>query len=221
MSVQTTLLTPDLYQYFLEVSLREPPLLHSLREETQAQFATYRMQSSPEQAQFSSLLIKLMGATQAIDIGTFTGYSALAMALALPDSGQVITCEVDERPVALARSYWEKAGVTDKIKLHLAPASDTLKTLLKKGLQGHFDFVFIDADKINLDIYYEYSLELIRQGGLIAIDNVLWRGKVIDESDDRESTKKIRILNKKIHRDDRVDLSLIPIGDGLTLVRKK
>ncbi len=221
MSVTSTLLTPELYQYLLQLSLKEPPLLEALRYDTEAQFPSYRMQSSPEQAQFTAMLVKLMGVERALEIGTFAGYSALSTVLAMSLKGRLHTCEIDPKPIVLARQYWEKAQVQDKIELHLGLASDTLRVLLEEGLKNHFDYVFIDADKINIDDYYEKSLLLIRQGGLIVIDNVLWHGKVIDKNDQNESTKCIRALNEKIYSDARVDISLIPIGDGLTLARKK
>lgn len=219
MSVSTTFLTPELHQYLLQVSLREPPLLAELREETMRSFSTYNMQTAPEQAQLLALLIKLRGACHVIDIGTFTGYSALSMAMALPTEGKVITCDVDEKATTFAKLYWKKAGLDNKIDLRLAPAKETLSALIH--LYQNHELIYIDADKINLDLYYEQALKLLSPSGLVAIDNVLWDGRVIDESHQNESTQAIRTFNQKIHKDERVDISLIPIGDGLTLARKK
>uniref|UniRef100_UPI00022A9A79 O-methyltransferase n=1 Tax=Coxiella burnetii TaxID=777 RepID=UPI00022A9A79 len=221
MSINTTLLTPELYQYLLQVSLREPPLLAELREETTRSFSTYAMQTAPEQAQLLALLVKLMQAKKVIDIGTFTGYSAIAMGLALPKDGTLITCDVDEKSTALAKEYWEKAGLSDKIGLRLSPAKDTLAELIHAGQAWQYDLIYIDADKANTDLYYEESLKLLREGGLIAVDNVLRRGQVADEENQSENNQLIRLFNQKVYKDERVDMILIPIGDGLTLARKK
>ncbi len=213
-------LTDRLYDYLLAVSLREPPVLARLREETDA-LPLAHMQIAPEQGQFMALLVELIGARRTLDVGTFTGYSALAVALALPADGQVVACDVNPETAAVARRYWAEAGVAGKIELHLAPAGETLERLIGEGRAGSFDFAFIDADKTGYDAYYEASLRLLRPGGLIAVDNVLWSGAVADPSQEDPDTTAIRALNEKIRDDGRVSLSLVPIGDGLTLARKR
>ncbi len=220
MSRQTLNLTPQVYEYLLSVSLRENEILRQLREET-ANHRLARMQISPEQGQFMGLLIKLMGAKKILEIGVFTGYSSTAMALALPEEGKIVACDVSEEFTKIARKYWQKAQVESKIDLHIAPALETLDKLIAEGEEETFDFVFIDADKRNYGNYYEKSLQLLSQGGLIAVDNVLWNGKVADAQEQDNLTKAIRNFNQKLAQDDRIDLSLIPIGDGLTLARKK
>jgi caffeoyl-CoA O-methyltransferase len=220
MSAETINLTPRLYHYLQSVSLREPQVLRELREETQ-KLSSARMQISPEQGQFMGLLIKLLNAKKALDIGTFTGYSALAVALAMPKEGKVIACDVSKEWTSIAKKFWEKAEVQDKIDLRLAPALDTLDALLKSGEANTFDFAFIDADKKNYYHYYEKALALLRSGGLVAIDNVLWNGKVADSSITDADTCAIRDLNAKLHQDERITISLLPIGDGLTLARKQ
>ena len=212
-------LPADLRQYMLDVSLREPEILAQLREET-AVMPNADMQLSPEQAQFLSLLLKLIDARRTIEVGVFTGYSSLTIALALPEDGQVVACDVSEEYTAVARQYWQKADVAHKIQLHIAPATETLSNLLQDGQANQFDFAFIDADKTNYDSYYELCLQLLRPGGLMAIDNVLWHSKVLDLSDYSDDTVAIRALNEKLHTDERVDLTLVPIGDGVTLLRK-
>ena len=179
------------------------------------------MQISPEQGQFMQFLVSIIGARNTIEVGVYTGYSALCVALGLPEDGRIIACDINEEWTKIALEYWKKAGVADKIDLQIAPALDTLTELGKKGRKNHFDFAFIDADKVNYDIYYEKCLNLVRPGGVVAIDNVLWSGAVADVSAMDENTKAIRSLNAKLHKDERVDLSMIPLGDGLTLVRKK
>ncbi len=213
-------LTDRLYDYLLAVSLRELPVLARLREET-ATLPLAVMQIAPEQGQFMALLVELIGARRTLDVGTFTGYSALAVALALPADGRVVACDVNPETAAVARRYWAEAGVADKIEMHLAPASETLDRLIGEGQAGSFDFAFIDADKSNYDAYYEASLRLLRPGGLIAVDNVLWNGAVAVPSREDPDTAAIRALNEKIRDDGRVSLSLVPIGDGLTLARKR
>jgi len=213
-------LQPSIYDYLLSTSLREPKILSQLRQET-AQLPDGDMQIAPEQGQFMALLVQLMQARKILEIGTFTGYSTLWMALALPDDGTIIACDVNEETTAIARQYWQAAGVESKISLHLAPAVDTLDHLLTTGHTGTFDFIFIDADKVNYDIYYEKSLQLLRTGGLIAIDNTLWCGRVIDPEIQDEHTVAIRALNQKIYQDQRVSVSLVAIADGLTLVLKQ
>lgn len=220
MSTKTLTLTPALYQYLQAISLREAPILSRLREKT-ATMAGAQMQISPEQGQLMALLIELLGAKKTLDIGTFTGYSALVAALALPEEGKVIACDVSRESTAVAQTFWQEAGVAHKIDLRLAPAVETLDGLIAAGEAGTFDFAFIDADKNNYAAYYEKSLTLLRQGGLIAIDNVLWDGRVVDPMNQEKDTVAIRALNEKVYQDERVSLSLIPIGDGLTLARKR
>jgi len=220
MSNRTLNLTDPLYDYLLSVSLREPAVLRRLREET-ARDEMARMQVAPEQGQFMTWLVGLTGVRQALEIGVFTGYSSLCIALGLPAAGRVIACDVSESWTRVARRYWREAGVDHKIELRLAPAAETLADLLRQGNAGRFDFAFIDADKENYDLYYERCLELIRPGGLIAIDNVLWGGAVIDTSAQDADTAAIRALNEKLHDDARVDITLLPVADGLTLLRKR
>ncbi len=217
MSRQITL-TDELLAYLQEVSLREPDALRKLREET-AKLPMAGMQISPDQGQFMALLVRLIGARRCLEIGTFTGYSALAVALALPTDGRVVCCDVSEEYTAVARRAWAGAGVVGKIDLHLAPARVTLDKLRAEGRHGSFDFAFIDADKENYDHYYEAALELVRAGGVIAIDNVLWSGAVIDPKKQDADTKALRALNRKLRDDQRVDISMLPLGDGLTLAR--
>jgi len=220
MSNKTLNLTDELYQYLLKVSLHESELMAELRKET-AKLSMSEMQVAPEQGQFMALLAKLLGAKKVIEVGTFTGYSTLAIAQALPADGKVIACDVSEEWTSMARRYWEQAGIVDKIDLRLAPALDTLDGLLQEGRAGDFDMVFIDADKVNYLNYYERCLELLRPGGLIMVDNVLWGGSVVDASNQKPETVAIRELNEHIYRDSRVDISLVPIGDGVTLARKR
>lgn len=219
MTFQTLGLEPHLYQYLLSVSLREPEILTQLRQET-AQHPMGRMQIAPEQGQFMALLVQLIGAKKTLDVGVFTGYSSLIVALALPPDGKIIACERSEEYGAIARFWWQKAGVADKIDLHIAPAQETLNYLLTTNEANTFDFAFIDADKSNYENYYEQALQLVRPGGLIAIDNVLWSGRVADPQIQDNRTKKIRAFNHKLYQDTRVNISLVPIGDGLTLARK-
>ncbi|MEM6502262.1 MAG: class I SAM-dependent methyltransferase [Cyanobacteria bacterium P01_C01_bin.89] len=209
-------LNPALYNYLLSVSLREPDILAQLRQDTNS-----GMQIAPDQGQFMALLIRLMGAKNILEIGTFTGYSALWMALALPPDGSLITCDIREKCREFGPSYWQAAGVADKIDLRIAPALDTLNELLEAGRAGTFDFAFIDADKTNYPHYYEKCLELIRPGGVIAIDNVLWGGAVAKPWNTSPDTVALRQLNQFLHNDDRIDLSMLPISDGLTLALKQ
>ena len=220
MANQTIGLDDQLYGYLQSVSLRESEILTQLRQETTQQPMS-QMQISPEQGQFMALLVQLMGAKKTLEIGVFTGYSALVVALALPSNGKVVACDVSEEYTTIARRYWQQAGVADKIELHIAPALETLDQLLAAGQAGTFDFAFIDADKSNYDGYYERSLQLVRSGGLVAIDNVLWSGRVADPQVQDNRTNSIRAFNQKVHEDARVNLSLVPIGDGLTLARKR
>ena len=219
MSNKTICITEELYEYMLSVSLREPAVLSELRRET-ALDEHANMQISPEQGQFMALLVRLIGARKTLDIGVYTGYSSLCIGLALPRDGRVIACDLNRDWTDIAKRYWRKAGVAEKIELRLAPAQQILEDLLAEKTAAAFDFAFIDADKKNYDMYYEYCLELIRPGGLIAIDNVLWDGAVADESVDDVDTVAIRALNNKIHTDPRVEISLVPVADGLTLARK-
>lgn len=220
MSSKSLGLSESLHDYLLSVSLREPEVLRSLREET-ARHPQRNMQITPDQGQFLALLVQLIGATKTLEVGVFTGYSSLAVALALPEAGRVVACDVSEDYTAIARRYWQQVGVAHKIALHLAPALETLDRLLAEGQAGTFDFAFIDADKENYWNYYERSLQLLRPGGLIVVDNVLWGGNVINPDNQSPSTLAIRQFNQKIHQDERVSLSLIPVSDGLTLAVKR
>ena len=219
MSNRTLCITEQLYEYMVRVSLREPELLQRLRAET-ALDEMARMQIAPEQGQFMALLIHLLGAEKTIELGVFTGYSTLCTALALPDHGRLVACDISKEWTRVACRYWEEAGVSHKIDLRLAPAAETLAALLAANEGGSFDFAFIDADKTSYDHYYEACLQLLRPGGLIAIDNVLWYGDVADRAIDDADTEAIREFNRKIHGDSRVEISLVPIADGLTLARK-
>jgi caffeoyl-CoA O-methyltransferase len=213
-------LTDSLYEYLLSVSLREPELLRRLRDETAA-YPNARMQIAPEQGQFMALLARLLGARRCLEVGVFTGYSSLAIALALPDDGRVVACDVSEEWTAVARRYWAAAGVEHKIDLRLAPALETLGGLLEAGEAGSYDFAFLDADKENYSRYYELALQLVRPGGLIVVDNTLWSGRVADRANNEATTVALRDFNLRLHGDDRIDLCLVPIGDGLTLARKR
>ncbi|MDJ0607814.1 MAG: class I SAM-dependent methyltransferase [Kiloniellales bacterium] len=213
-------LSDDLYQYLLGVSLRDTPIRARLREET-AKLPHAAMQIAPEQGQFMGLLVELTGARCILEVGTFTGYSALCMAEAAGPEGRIVTCDVDAETTAVARRTWAEAGVAERIDLRLAPALETLDALLAAGEAGRFDLAFVDADKRNYDGYVERALELLRPGGLLLIDNVLWDGQVIDPEAEDPDTEAIRALNLKMHHDERVTLSMIPVGDGLTLGRKR
>jgi caffeoyl-CoA O-methyltransferase len=213
-------MSDELYAYLLSVSLRETEVQRRLREET-ATLERHRMQISPDQGQLMALLVRLLGARRVVEVGVFTGYSALAVAAALPPDGRLIACDVSEEWTSIARRYWSEAGVDDRIDLRLAPAMETLDRLLADEGPGSIDLAFLDADKESYDGYYERVLELLRPGGLVLIDNVLWGGKVMDEMDDDPATVALRALNLKLHGDTRVDLAMIPVGDGLTLARKR
>ena len=219
MSRSTLAITDDLREYILSVSLREHPLLESLRTET-AKLPEAKMQISPDQGQFMAMLLRLMQARSVLEIGTFTGYSALSMALALPPDGHIVACDISDAYTKIACRYWSEAGVADRIALRLAPASQTLDDLLAEGRADTFDAAFIDADKENYDLYFERSLALVRPGGLIMIDNVLRGGDAADSATKSLDTQSIQALNKKLHTDPRVNLSLVPIGDGVTLLYK-
>jgi predicted O-methyltransferase YrrM len=220
MSNRTLQMTDEVYDYLLDVSLREPPILKELRERT-AEIPGFQMQISPEQGQFMALLVLLTGARRCLEIGVFTGYSSLATALALPEDGRLLACDVNEEYTTVAREFWERAGIADKIELRLSPATDTLDSLLAAGQAGDFDFAFIDADKTSYLGYFERCLALLRPGGLIAVDNTLWSGRLVDEREQDGDCQALREFNRTLHRDDRVDLSMVPIGDGLTLARKR
>lgn len=222
MPPKTTHLTEALHEYLLRVGLREPDLLRRLREETAQRFeARARMQIAPEQGALMALLAETIGARRAIEVGTFTGYSALAVALALPEEGTLVACDVSEEWTAVARRYWEEAGVAGKIDLRLAPAIETMDALLGDGEAGTFDFAFLDAEKTEYAEYYERCLKLLRPGGIVAVDNVLWSGRPADESVGDDSTRAIRAFNEMVHGDDRVSMVMVPVADGLTLARKR
>ena len=220
MSNRTIDLTDTLYDYLLSVSLRETDLQRRLREET-ATLSMARMQISPEQGQFMALIARLTGARRCLEVGVFTGYSSLAVALALPQDGRIVACDVSEEWTSVARRYWAAAGVADRIDLRLAPAIDTLDALIEAGGAGTYDLAFIDADKPAYLAYYERVLVLLRPGGLVMTDNTLWSGRVADPEVGDADTVALRHYNEYLHRDSRVDLSLVPIGDGLTLARKR
>ncbi|HEX7466384.1 MAG TPA: class I SAM-dependent methyltransferase [Usitatibacter sp.] len=209
-----------LYDYLLGHSLREHPVQRELREATRG-MPHGGMQIGPEQGQLMALLVRMLGARRTIEIGVFTGYSALSVALALPPEGRVVACDVSEEWTAIAKRYWAKAGVAERIDLRIAPALQTLDGLVAAGESGGYDFAFIDADKSNYPAYYERCLALVRKGGLIAVDNTLWSGAVADASKNDKDTADIRAFNDAVHADTRVDLSLLPIGDGLTLALKR
>jgi caffeoyl-CoA O-methyltransferase len=220
MSTRTIPMDDRLYEYMLKVSLRESGIMRRLRAET-AQMPSSGMQVSPEQGQFMSFLVGALGVKTALEVGTFTGYSSLAVALAMPPEGRLVACDVNDDWTQIARKYWREAGVEERIELRLGPGVETLDKLLAEGKKGFFDFAFIDADKESYVKYYEQCLSLVRPGGVIAFDNVLWDGRVADPKDNSASTVAIRNLNDRIAADDRVLVTLLPIGDGLTLVRPK
>jgi len=219
MSSDTIELNQSLRDYLINVSVKEPSFLKDLREET-LKLDEFQMQISPEQGSFLSFLVKLINAKNTLDIGVFTGYSSLVVALQLPQNGYVTACDTNEEWTEIAQKYWKAAKVEDNIDLHIAPAVETLEKLISNGNEGLYDFSFIDADKINYQHYFEQSLVLVRKGGVIAIDNVLWGGRVLDNSDAEPATRAIREFNSKLYKDDRVAISMIPIGDGLTLAQK-
>jgi len=220
MSNRTLTLDDRLYDYLLRKSLREPAALAALRAET-ASHPRVNMQIAPEQGQFMQMLVRLMGARRTVEVGVFTGYSSLAVALALPDDGHVLACDISEEYAAIARRHWQRAGVAHKIELAIAPALATLDARLAGGESGSYDFAFIDADKTGYHAYYERLLRLVRPGGLIAVDNTLWNGAVADPADRDADTLAIRAFNDRLLADPRIDLSLVPIGDGLTLAQRR
>ncbi len=220
MSSQHIQVTDALVDYIRSVSHPEPDLLRRLREETAAD-PMARMQITPEQGWLLRLLIGLTGARRTIEVGVFTGYSSTCVAMALPEDGRITACDISDTWTSVARRYWREAGVEQKIDLRLAPAGETLSGLLKDGKAGSFDFAFIDADKTGYAAYYDLCFELLRPGGLIAVDNTLWYAKVIDDSVQDEDTVALRAFNRKLAADMRIDLIVLPVGDGLTLARKK
>ncbi|MBL8202484.1 MAG: class I SAM-dependent methyltransferase [Chromatiales bacterium] len=220
MSSRTLNLDDRLYAYLQRVSLREPDVLFRLRKET-ARLPMAVMQISPEQGQFMAFIIRLMGARRCLEVGAFTGYSALACALALPPDGELVTLDISEEWTAIGRRYWDEAGVSGKVCLQLGPAGESLRRLRREGREGSFDFMFIDADKPGYPDYVEQGFHLLRAGGVIAIDNVLWSGHVADPDVSDPDTMALRNLNAWLHADRRFDLTMIPIGDGLTLLRKR
>ena len=213
-------MTDELYGYLLEHSLRDHPVLRELREET-ARLPMARMQVAPDQGQFLGLLARLVGARRCLEVGVFTGYSSLAVAMALPEDGTILALDLSEEWTAIARRYWRKAGVEHKIDLRIGKALSTLDTLISLREFGRYDFAFIDADKTNYLAYYERCLELVRRGGLIAVDNTLWSGRVADPANTEADTVALRAFNEALHHDERVDLALLPVGDGVTLALKR
>ena len=220
MSNRTLAIDDRIYDYLCEVAIDESELLFQLRQET-AKLEYAVMQISPEQGQFMSLLVKLIGAKRAIEVGTFTGYSSICVASAMPDEGELICCDISPQWTDIAEKYWARAKLENKIKLFTQPAEQTLQTLIDDGQQSSFDFIFIDADKQNYIQYYEMALTLLRKGGLIAVDNTLWSGAVADPENDEPGTRAIRRFNQMVKEDTRVSKSLLPVGDGLTLILKE
>jgi predicted O-methyltransferase YrrM len=220
MTDRRLLVTDDIHRYLVEHSVREPDVLARLRAAT-ASLPLAQMQIGPEQGQLLALLAKLVGAKRCIEVGVFTGYSSLAVALALPEDGRILACDVSEEWTAIARRFWREAGVEHKIELKLQPAVRTLEEQLAAGEAGRYDFAFVDADKPAYDRYYELLLKLLRPGGLMALDNTLWSGAVLNPEEREPNTVALRALNDKLHRDERIDLSLLPVGDGVTLARKR
>ena len=220
MSNQSISLPDELHEYLLSVSLREPDVMQRLRTET-AEHPRSEMQIAPEQGQFLRFLVRLIGVRRSIEVGVFTGYSALAVAMELPPTGTLVACDVSEEYTGVARRYWVEAGVADRIDLRIAPAEETLSALLEDGQDGTFDFSFIDADKETYDTYYEQSLKLLRPGGVIALDNMFRGGRVTDPEVEEESVRAIQRLNEKLRGDERVHLSMLPLADGVTLAMKR
>jgi caffeoyl-CoA O-methyltransferase len=218
---KTLTITPELHDYVVRTGVREHPELVRCREATMELGRAAGMQIAPEQGAFMALLTQSIGARKCVEVGTFTGYSTLAVALALPAGGTIDACDISEEYMARARKHWAAAGVANKIHAHIGPAADSLKTLLAKGGEGAYDFAFIDADKTNYDTYYELCLRLLRQGGVIAIDNVLWSGAVVDPKVQDDDTKALRAISAKLHGDTRVDIAMATIADGLYLARKR
>ena len=220
MANKTMGISDDLAAYVVKVGTREPDVLARLREETAA-IPQHNMQIAPEQGAFLALLVELIGARRCIEVGTFTGYSSTAVALALPEDGQIVCCDVSEEWTSLARTYWAEAGVSGKVDLRIAPATETLDQLVAGGQEATYDFAFVDADKAGYDAYYERLLRLVRPGGLIVFDNMLWGGDVLDTDPSDEDTKALQALNAKLARDERITLCLLPVADGVTLARRR
>ena len=216
--MKTIAMTPALYDYLLDKGVREHEVLRALRERT-SELAERNMQIAADQGAFMQMLVKITGAKHIIEVGTFTGYSALAMAMALPEDGELVACDVSEEWTSIGKGFWEEAGVADRIRLEIAPALETLDALLEEGKTNHFDMAFVDADKENYMGYYERLLELVRPGGIILLDNVLWGGSIIDASNQDPSTIALRELNDALSQDTRVELVMLPVSDGLTLAR--
>ncbi|NOX43764.1 MAG: SAM-dependent methyltransferase [Gammaproteobacteria bacterium] len=217
---KTINLTDELYDYMLSVSVRDSDLLNRLRTETAKDDLTQLMQITPDQGNFMAFIVSLIGSKRTIEVGVSTGYSSLVTAMALPDDGCIIACDVNRDYTSIAERYWKEAGVNHKIDLRIGPAVETLKQLIEEGHTNTFDFAFIDADKTNYDNYYEYCLQLLRKGGVIVLDNVFWGGAVIDKEAKDEDTEAIRAINKKVCQDDRVNMTMLPVADGLTLAMK-
>jgi caffeoyl-CoA O-methyltransferase len=220
MTNKTIGMSDELAAYVVAVGTREPGVLARLREETAA-LPEHRMQIAPEQGAFLALLVELTGARRCLEIGTFTGYSSTAVAMALPEDGRIVCCDVSEAWTSMARRYWDEAGVARKIDLRIAPATETLDGLLADGAESTYDFAFVDADKSGYDAYYERLLRLVRPGGLIALDNTLWSGRVLDQDAEDEDTRALQALNRKLAGDDRISLCLLPVADGVTLARRR
>ena len=220
MSTKTILMDDQLLEYLRQNSVREPDVLQELREETQ-KLSNSGMQISPEQGQLMAMLVKLVNARKIVEIGTFTGYSSTVMALAMPEDSQLIAFDISEEYTRTARIFWKKAGVDQQVKLILGDAKESLKHFLESGGEASFDLTFIDADKTSYIEYYEYCLQLIRPGGLILVDNVLWGGQVAEVSNQDKDTEALRVFNLRLSDDQRVDLCMVPIGDGLTIARKR
>jgi caffeoyl-CoA O-methyltransferase len=220
MANKTIGISDELAAYVVKVGTREPDVLAGLRQETAA-IPQHGMQIAPEEGAFLALLVELTGARRCIEIGTFTGYSSTAVALALPENGQLVCCDVSEEWTSLARKYWDEAGVTGKIDLRVAPAAETLDQLLADGEEAAYDFAFVDADKAGYDGYYERLLRLVRPGGLIVFDNTLWGGAVLDQDAEDEDTRALQTLNRKLAGDERITLCLLPVADGVTLARRR
>ena len=220
MSARASIVPERVARYAMDVTLRDAPILRELREET-ARLPNAGMQTGADQVQFLGLLVALIGARRCIEVGVFTGYSALGVAMALPQDGRIVACDVSREYTDVARRYWTRAGVDRKIDLRIGPANQTLEALIRAGEAGTYDFAYIDADKTGYDAYYECCLTLVRPSGVIAIDNVLWSGAVADPNEGSEDTLALRALNEKIGHDERVDASLLTLGDGLMVVRKR
>lgn len=219
MSTRTLNLTETLYDYVLKYGVREHPILAEVRQWTNDNLP-FNMQISPEHGQFMGLLIKLTGARKALEVGVFTGYSSLVASMAMPEDGQLVACDISEEYTSAARKFWEKAGVDNKIDLRIAPATETLQQLVNDGQENSFDMAFIDADKTGYDSYYELTLKLLKPGGWLMIDNVLWSGAVADSAKNDDDTLALKALNQKIAHDDRVEMVLLPVSDGVTLIMK-